>query len=254
MVWVSFFFLSLYWCLRAHAYPAWSGRIPPCDECSIARKGISIVNHWPTDSIDRLIDWLIHSKRFYLIHKSESDERKIKIEFFFSHNKKKYKKKTLTWHSAGHRAVCCEQHSLSLSFGSANRLRGSFKRAIARDVCKSVFTSSWVVFRLFAKKLPRYPVCIRVCVFLPSPTSLSPPHIDQAILFGSNLSVWISFRRNSIVIQKKSKRKEKEQTNKKWETLQIEIGTNLKCVQCIPALQFNKERRKKLCSMKVINV
>lgn len=67
----------------------------------------------------------------------------------------------LTWHSAGHRAVCCE-HSLSLSFGKANRLRGSFRRAIARDVCKSVFTSSWVVFRLFERKLPRNPSCQNV--------------------------------------------------------------------------------------------
>lgn len=62
----------------------------------------------------------------------------------------------ITWHSIGHRAVCCGQ-SWSRSFGSANRSRGSFSRAIGRSVLASVFTSSWFVFRLLAKKLPRNP-------------------------------------------------------------------------------------------------
>lgn len=66
-------------------------------------------------------------------------------------------KQKFTWHSVGHLAVCCE-HSLSLSLGNAKRSRGSFNRAIDRDVCASVLTSSWLVFRLFDKKLPRKPM------------------------------------------------------------------------------------------------
>lgn len=62
-----------------------------------------------------------------------------------------------TWHSVGHLAVCCA-HSLSLSLGNAKRSRGSFNRAMDRDVCASVFTSNWLVFRLLDKKLPRKPV------------------------------------------------------------------------------------------------
>lgn len=164
-----------------------SVRIPPCEQYTIARKGISIVNHWPTDSIDQLIDWFKARSKF-ASQRVRFHEMKIAKSTTTKANAWDSKKIALTWHSAGHRAVCCEQHSLSLSFGSANRLRGSFKRAIARDVCKSVFTSSCVVFKLFAKKLPRYPVY--VCGWVSSiSSSFRPRNIDQAILFGSHSSV-----------------------------------------------------------------
>ena len=91
----------------------------------------------------------------------------------------------LTWHSFGHLGNCWA-HSLSRSFGNANKSRGSLSLAMGRKVLTSVLTSSWLVFRavreergendrksmfmsclwilfqsisnsLFDRKLPRYP-------------------------------------------------------------------------------------------------
>jgi hypothetical protein len=67
----------------------------------------------------------------------------------------------LTWHSVGHLgACCCAQLSFSRSFGSANKSLGSRSLANGLNVRESVLTSNWFVFRLLARKLPKYPTGI----------------------------------------------------------------------------------------------